>query len=524
LAQTKTTKVSSKAPAQPSVAEIKEWYAKNKDRLDLATSFADNKNKDKMLKQLRDIGKTYTKTVSTFDKEKLRTYLQNIGSQEKNLRALSWYLLYRSHIYYRIVNFFSQMFCLDCRSIIPKYDFIKENSPDKIAKIYQNTLDAVGAMRLQQEFYPIIFTSFVQDVYYGIYLHDETGVFHMQLPADYCKLAGKYMTGDFSFYFDASWLRNRQELLEYLPEAFEEIWKNYQSTGDKWQLIPAELQVCIKFRSEDYELIVPPFTGIFNSIINLSDLEDVQAAGDAASIYKMLWYELETISGSKTIDDWKIDPDLAIPYYEKFEDSVPDYIATAIVPGQIHEIDFDNDKASDTTKVAKATEQVLNTAGGAEVLNGATINNTYAFKMASIANTEFAISSILPQIQSWVARMLTYEGISRDDVKVRFMPISVYTKADYREQLLSSGQYGLPTKLAINTLNGFSEKDTMSLNYVEEEILGLSEKLRPLNSSYTQSGTEDGYTSEIGQGRPKVDDVGDLTDSGERTRGQSENG
>lgn len=517
MAQSKTSKVSNKAPTQPTVAEIKEWYGQNKDKLNLLTSYDNKKDKDKLLKQLRDVGKTYKKTVNTFDKEKLRLYLQNIGSNEKNLRALSWYLLYRSHIYYRIMCFFSQMFCLDCRSIIPKYDLVKENNPDKVLKAYQNTLDAVSLMRLQQEFLPIIFTCFVQDIYYGIYLHDETGVFHMQLPADYCKIAGKYMTGDFSFYFDASWLRNRQELVEYLPDAFEEVWKNYERTGEKWQVLPPEIQVCMKFRAEDYELIVPPFTGIFNSIINLSDLEDVQAAGDEASVYKMLWYELETISGSKTIDDWKIDPDLALPYYDKFEESVPDYIATAIVPGQIHEINFDDDKASDTTKVSKATEQVLNTAGGAEILNGATINNTYAFKMACIANTEFAISSLLPQIQSWVTRMLGYE--KANDCKVRFMPISVYTKADYREQLLSSGQYGLPTKLAINTLNGFNEKDTLAMNYVEEELLHLSDKLVPLNSSYTQSGTEDGYTSETGQGRPRVDE-GDLSDSGERSRNQ----
>ena len=520
MAQSKTTKVSNKAPSQPTVAEIKEWYGKNKDKLGLLENFATSENRDKLLKQLRDSGKTYRKTINTFDKEKLRSYFQNIGTNEKNLRNLSWYLLYRSHIYYRIICFFSQMFCLDCRSIIPKYDLIKENKQDKVLKSYQNTLDAVSIMRLQQEFLPIIFTCFVQDIYYGIYLHDETGVFHLQLPADYCKLSGKFMTGDFSYVFDVTYLRNRQELIEYLPEAFEEAWKNYESTGEKWQVLPPEIQVCMKFRDEDYELIVPPFTGIFNSIINLSDLEDVQQAGDEASIYKMLWYELETIAGSKTVDDWKIDPALAVPYYEKFEESVPDYIATAIVPGQIHEIDFDNDKASDTTKVAKATEQVLNTSGGAEVLNGATINNTYAFKLAAISNTEFAISSLLPQIQSWVMRMLGYENA--DDCKVRFMPISVYTKADYRDQLLSSGQYGLPTKLAINTLNGFNEKDTLALNYVEEELLHLSDKLIPLNSSYTQSGTEDGYTSEVGQGRPKVDD-GDLSDSGERSRAKSEN-
>lgn len=521
MAQTKSTKVS-KAPAQPTVAEIKEWYSKNKDKLNLLDSYADKNKKDDLFRQLRDIGKNYRKSITTFDKEKLRTYLLNIGSNEKNLRALSWYLLYRSHVYYRIICYFSQMLCLDCRSIIPKYDLIKDNSPDKVLKAYQNTLDAVSAMRLQQEFYPIIFTSLVQDIYYGIYLHDETGVFHMQLPADFCKISGKFMTGDFSYVFDVSWLRNRQELIEYFPEVFKEAWDNYERTNEKWQTLPPEVQVCIKFRVEDYELIIPPFTGIFNSIINLADLEDIQAAGDEASIYKMLWYELETISGSKTVDDWKIDPSLALPYFDKFSENVPPYIATAIVPGQIHEINFDNDNATDTTKVSKATEQVLNTAGGAEVLNGATINNTYAFKMACIANTEFVISSLLPQIQSWVMRMLGYE--KANECKVRFMPISVYTKADYRDQLLSSGQYGLPTKLAINTLNGFNEKDTLSLNYIEEELLHLSDKLIPLNSSYTQSGNEDGYTSEVGQGRPRVDDEGDLSDSGERSRARSENG
>ena len=523
MARTKSTEVSSKAPSKTSatVNEVVEWYSKNKDKLDLPDIFADKKSTDKLFKQLRDIGKNYRKTVTTFDKEKLRSYLQNIGSNEKNLRALSWYLLYRSHIYYRIMCYFSQMFCLDCRSIIPKYDLLKDNTPDKTLKSYQKTLDAVGAMRLQQEFYPIIFTCFVQDIYYGVYLHDKTGVFHMPLPADYCKISGKFMTGDFSFVFDASWLRNRQELVEYLPEIFEDAWKEYERTGERWQTLPPEMQVCIKFRAEDYELIVPPFTGIFNSIINLADLEDIQAAGDEASVYKMLWYELETITGSKTVDDWKIDPNLALPYFDKFTDNVPPYIATAVIPGQIHEINFDNDNATDTTKVAKATEQVLNTAGGAEVLNGATINNTYAFKMAAIANTEFAISPLLPQIQSWVMRMLDYENAN--DCKVRFMPISVYTKADYREQLLSSGQYGLPTKLAINTLNGFNEKDTLALNYVEEELLHLSDKLIPLNSSYTQSGNDDGYTSEVGQGAPKKDE-GDLSDSGERSRGQSENG
>lgn len=517
MAQSRTTKVSN-APKQPTVAEIKDWYSKNKDKLNNVMTYA---NSEDILKQLRQLDKNYSKRVSVFNKETLRQYLQNIGSNEANLRSLSWFLYFRSLVYMRVCNYYANMFTLDSRSIIPKYDLIKTNNDSKILKAYQTTLDEVEKMRLQQEFYNIYLTCFIQDVYFGIYLEDDTGIFHLQIPADYCKITGKFMTGDFAYAIDASFLRNRQELIEYIPYPFEDIWDEYQKTGNRWIMMPPEVTVCLKFRSEDYELITPPFVGAFNSFINLSDLEDIQAAGDEAAVYKMLWYELETISGSKTVDDWKIDPNLALPYFDRFTENVPDYIATAIVPGQIHEIDFDDDKASDTTKVAKATEQVLNTTGGAEVLNGATINNTYAFKMATIANTEFAISSLLPQTQSWVTRMLGYQNA--DECSVKFFPISVYTKSDYREQLLSNGQYGLPTQLALNTLSGFSEKDTLSLNYLEQGILNLKDKFIPMSSSYTQSGTEDGYTSEIGQGRPQVDE-GDLSDSGERSRGRSENG
>ena len=80
------------------------------------------------------------------------------------------------------------------------------------------------------------------------------------------------------------------------------------------------------------------------------------------------------------------------------DEAIPPNMSAAIVPGKLNEISFPDNAASDTTKVAKATETVLNTAGGAELLNGATINNTYAFRMAAISNSEYAISSLLPQI------------------------------------------------------------------------------------------------------------------------------
>lgn len=488
------------------VAEMKERlnYAKAKGGLDVL---------------LRDLNKTYTKTINTFNKETLRGYLENIGSNEKNLRNLSWYLYYRSQIYARIVNFYANMFCLDCRSVIPDYDLVKGGDANKMLKSYQDTLDIIDNMRLQDEFYNVFLTCFIQDIFYGVIFYDDTGIFIYNFPADYAKIVGKYKTGDLAYAIDCSYFKKYPELLEYFPEPFNKLNNQYLSDGIRWQEMPAEYAMCLKFRSEDLDTIVPPLVPIFNSIINLSDLEDIQAIADKQQIYKLLWVELETINGTKSVDDWKVDPDLLIEYFNRMiNEAIPDYISAAIIPGKINEISFPEDQTSDTNKIAKATETVLNTAGGAEVLNGATINNTYAFQMAAIQNTEYAISSLLPQAQSWVNRFLGQ--LLSNPSKVKFFPVSVYTKKEYKDEMLQSAQNSLPTILALNTFNGFSEKETLALNFLEQDVLQLGNKLRPLNTSYTQSGKngDKAYNPEP-SGAP-TKDTKDLTDSGEKSRNQ----
>ena len=499
------SKVSAAPSTKHTAAEMRERYEKAQKRI---KNFDDASS---AIHRIRDTSKTTNKTISTFNKETLRQYLQNIGSNEVNLRSLSRYLYYRSHTYFRIIDFYANMFCLYARSVIPSYDLTKDNDPKKILKSYNDTLDILERMNLQHEFLKIYKKCFLEDVFYGCVFIDDTGIFIIPLDPDYCKISGIYQTGDFSFDMDMTYFRSRQDILEMWGEPFTSMYRTYQAGGnsERWQPMPDENCVCLKFRSDDYEIAIPPFVALFNSIINLSDLEDIQAIADEQEIYKMIWLKMETIANSNEPDDWKIDPDIMIDYFNKMVDeAIPDYTTAAIVPGELDTISFDNDKAADTNKVAKATETVLNTAGGSEVLNGATITGTTAFNAAKIANTEFAISSLLPQTEAWVNRIISYQ-ISNPS-KVKFYEVSVYTIADFKDDLLESAQYGMPVKLAYNTLNKFTEKDTISLNFLEENILNLSDKLIPLSSSYTQSGS-----GEVGA--PTLKDT-DLTDDAEASR------
>lgn len=129
------------------------------------------------------------------------------------------------------------MFCLYARTVIPNYDLVKENNAAKILKSFQDTIDELDKMRLQQEFYPIILTCFIQDISYNIWIEDNDGVFVLPWPADYARIAGKYPTGDLAMAIDASYLRSHQELIEYFPEIFKAPYDEFIRTNERWQPI-----------------------------------------------------------------------------------------------------------------------------------------------------------------------------------------------------------------------------------------------------------------------------------------------
>ena len=150
MAQTSNTKVSTTpssttAKKQPTAAEMREWYEKNKKHIEKYAAA------EQAAVPLRDITKTTTKTITAFSRDSLRTYLQNIGSNEKNLRNLSRYLYYRCHPYYRLINYNANMFCLNARSVIPQFDFVKGNDATKMLKSYQDTLYILDRLNIQYE-------------------------------------------------------------------------------------------------------------------------------------------------------------------------------------------------------------------------------------------------------------------------------------------------------------------------------------------------------------------------------------
>lgn len=481
------------------VAEMKEWYAKNSEKTNQA------------FKQIRDVTKTTRQTtLSSYNKDTVISYLQNISSNENNLRNLSRYLFYRSQVYFRLIMYNATMFDLNARTVVPPFSLTEDNDPDSILQSYYESLQWLDRMNLQHEFLSVFINNFIEDVYYGCCWIDETGIFVLQLPPEYCKITGKYFTGDFSFAVDMSYYKKYEYLIEYLGEPLSSMYSAYGGdNSNKWQQMPDEYALCTKYRLESWETVCPPYSGLFLDLINLLDLADIQAVADAQQIYKLIVATLPRIDGTDIPDDWAVDINTALEYYKKLSDSLPDYVGDIITPIPLDVLSFSDDQASDTTKIQKATKEVLNTSGGAQILNSSTLSNAESVRSANRVDSIFAISPLLGQVQGWVNRMLSY--LVSNPAKVKFMRVSVHTKDAFKESMQKDLQYGYPDILAVNSLNGFSELDTLSLNYLENDILNLTNKFIPLTSAATVShGIDEG-------GAPTKSDT-EISTAGDESR------
>lgn len=474
------------------------------------------KKTQETLLKIKDPNRTDIKSIIGKDRKMIREYLKNPASNEGNLISAARYLFYRTQIFFRLVHFYANMFDFRCRQVIPNISLTKENNQKKILKQYNDTLNWLDKYDIQGIMLPALIKVFREDVFFGIFYRDDSGSILYPLDPSWCKIDGIYSSHDFSYAVDMSRFKSQtmQELLEWLGDPLLSMWREYQRTGEKWIHMDDRYAACFKFRTDDIDHVLPPLMAIFQELAARNDRADLQAIADELNIYKLLLIPMETISGSKRSDDFEVSPELMFGYYEKMLENLPDYIAAALIPADVDKdnvLDFSTASAdSDVDRLEQSDKTLLGTAGGGAVLNANMITSTAAFKAWLKSESEFAISPLIPQIQGFTNRMLKYD--CANPCTVKYFEISIYTKDDVQATLLESCQYGFSNRLAYNTFNGVSERATIAMQLLENEILQMPEKMIPLSSSYTQSGDKEG-------GRPEVPDD-ELSGSGERSRNE----
>ena len=473
--------------------------------------------------QLFDPEKIPNRTTSTYSRESLRTYLRNpaTDANNKNLRKLSNYLYTVSHTYRRMVRFKARQ--LNCKvwSAYPIVSMVEENDEESILREYERVVKIVTAMNMQTQIFKMMLQAWKNGVTYGYVYGDPEGEgsFYIHpLDPDYCKVnCASFDGGVLGFLFDMSYFRGNEEQLEYYDKEFTTLYNQYKTDNIRWKQLPIERTFCVKIDMDNLDYSIPPLSGLMEQVVSVTDLQAAQDEIDSLQNYKMVYGKIDTLSGTKNVNDFEIDLDLAIDFMKKIGAVLPDNVGWGVSPLALDTIEFKANDASDTNVLSKAYSNLIE-ANGSIILNSNKITNSASFKLALQAECEDAMGPVT-QLNAWLRLYLKYNH-NVENVIVEYSDISPYFMPDEIEKMTKLAGLGLPVKTELASMAKANPQKSFGMDFLERQLLklGTEKWINPLVSSNTQSsvGAEGG--------RPTAEETGEgLSDEGEATRDGGKN-
>lgn len=501
------TKANQKAPAHKELS-VKQIAQKTSEHERREEVLAATKNAVNLI----NLTKGETRVYTTYNKELFRNYIKNPLTNENRLRNLSRFLYRLSYPYRRIVHYYAGMTDLTAWIAEPAVDLVKENNTSKVRKDYAKAVMQLRKMNMPSQIMKLLIIAWREDAAFGYTYEDNDAFFIMPLDGDYCKISSQEWDGTFNFAFDFSYFSSREYLLDYWAPEFRTKYDAYKKDPTlKWQELDPDRTFCIKVNQDDPVLCLPPFVSLFESIIDLIDLQSIQAVKESLSAYKMVIMVEKTLEKATEPDQFTVDIDSAVAFYNKIAQELPPEVSSGISLLPIEVIDFKGNTTEDTDMVSNSMSNLFKNAGVSQILDRQKIEGSVAFTAAMISDSLLSTSNLLPQIETWVNRYIFY-SVGKIGSHITYLKVTPYTKGDTLTKALSCAEYGVPAKEMVASLLGLDPYQSFAMNYLESEVLKLQDTWIPLQSSHTQSGkatapSRDNITTD--KGRPEAStDVG----------------
>jgi hypothetical protein len=185
----------------------------------------------------------------------------------------------------------------------------------------------------------------------------------------------------------------------------------------------------------------------------------------------------------------------------------------------ITKISFEKSHTGDTNTVAEAEENLFTAAGVSSLL----FNNEKASANAlslSIKADQAITFGIVKSIEDAVNRYLQSQSFGKN-FKVTFLDCSPYNRKELGDMYLKACQYGVPMVSYYCASQGLGQSELDSMNFLENEVLGIKDTFIPLQSSSTQaSGSDPSSEAPTDEGGKPKKDLEDVAEQTEKNQGR----
>ena len=362
----------------------------------------------------------------------------------------------------------------------------------------------------------------INGVYYGIVREYKNKFVVQDLPFIYCRTRFKDFNNlnilEFNLhYFDDI---NKPELREEALLAFPEFvqneyrkWKKLERGENPWIEIPArEGGVCFCFEEDASPLLLASIP----DLQKLEDASDREGKRDENELYKLLIQRMP-IEDRELVFQLDEVADIHASVAEMLSGIDTVDVLTTFGDTSLESLQDTTAASQSADRIEKYRKTVWDALGRGEILFNASTSSALAY---SIKKDETIMKAFVNVYESWI-KILINERFERKDVKFDFqiVPTTRFNQDDMQQSYFRGAQYGY-SKMFAGVAMGIKQMEQISLMEFENDFLKMSEKMVPLQSSYTTSGNvvadEEKSNSGNKQNTTKTTEVKDITNTGGR--------
>jgi len=390
--------------------------------------------------------------------------------------------------------------------LIPNPSSGKSLSASHIQKRYNMALDFIENMSLPSFLTNCAVKALVDGCYYGVIVAlDKTQCAVLDLPAAYCASRYKDTEGNDIIEFDVTYFNTitnpnaKEAALAAYPDFISrgyDRWKKGKLTS-KWIIVPSDIGICFPFFEGR-----PLFLSTIPATIEYEKTVAMEQERDAEEIRKIIVQKIPHLTDGRLL----FEPEEAEEIHEgtvgmlRNNENVSVLTTYADTEAIVSKTQNDN--------VSSHLERMLNNIYANAGVSGQVLSSTGSNTLESSLKNDLALMMYLANKFSKFITNITNRACANSNISFKYeiLPISYYNEDKYVDttyKLANSGYSYLLPAIAM----GLNQRDLGNVKDLENDVLKLGEKLRPLASAFTQSGDEGAA------GRPKkeAEDKADKT-------------
>ena len=446
-------------------------------------------------------------TPAEYTREQVLTYIKSPQTNEAALKKVHQYLMGVTMFYKRIILYFASILTFDY-VIYPTNADEEDLKSDSFKRSYKKALRWLENFKVKEELSEIMKVIVGEDVgFYYIRENDDT-IILQRMPTDYCKIVNKTELG-YQYAFDLNYFNiqgtNFLDFPEEIIEAYNTKKDALKINAYNWVSLNPEKAFAFKF-DETTAAVIPPLSGLFIDALEISEFKQLIKTRTALDALLLLVLKIP-LKNDKDAANSKNPLLLTLDLVEKFhklvKSNIPlDGVNVVSTPMEMTTVDMKNAGDSRSSIVGYAESNFYRSAGVSSLLFESDKKVGSTGVSMSAKTDEAFVMHMYRQFERFINSQLK-KVTGRFRFKILFPDITIFNWEEKLKLFLQTGQFGFP-KMLIAASIGITPNQLENMINLENSM-GLVEKLKPLMSSHTTSGDNDG-------GRPREKNVSDKGD------------